>query len=271
MRMPLSDSVRSSAILIRCFADREAKSVYKRSILGWLWSLLNPLMTVGVYTLVFGVIYRSTPPATANGKAEAYALYLFSGLVVWNVFTAVINGSLRWLKSASALRKKIYFPTETAILGGAVAAMLQSGLEVLVLLAIMAILLNVSWTFAFLPAVLLITAAFGLGIGFIVSILNVRYRDMEHLMAILLRVTFFLVPIVFTPDIVPDRAYGLPVRRIMELNPLNSMIAVARDAVYFLEVPGPRHLMTSTAWAVVLFAVGLAYFRRKSMEISEEP
>ena len=86
-------------------------------MLGWLWSLLHPLTTVAVYSLVFGVIYRASPPATANGKAETFALYVFSGLVVWNVLTGVVNGSMRWMREVSDLRKKIYFPTETALLG----------------------------------------------------------------------------------------------------------------------------------------------------------
>lgn len=271
MRASLSETARTNATLIGCFAEREAKTLYKRSILGWLWSLINPLMTVGIYSLVFGVIFRSIPPATANGRAEYYALYLFSGLVIWNVFTAVIEGSMRWLRSVSGMRKKIYFPTETAILGGTASTMLQSSLEVLVLVALMTAFGNASWTFVFLPIVLLLAAAFGLGIGFIVSILNIRYRDVQHLVAILLRAMFFLVPIVFTPDIIPDRAYGLPVRRIMEVNPLNSMLAISRDAAYFLRTPDLTDMATAALWAVVSFSLGLVYFRRKSMQVSEEP
>ncbi len=273
--MPALNTVTSSArtglTLVRCFADREAKTLYKRSILGWLWSLINPLMTVGVYSMVFGVIYRASPPVTANGKAEAFALYLFSGLVVWNVFTAVINGAMRWLRDVSDLRKKIYFPTEAAIIGGVSATMIQSGLEALVLVVIMAMLGNIAPTLLFLPVALVITAAFGTGLGFFVAVLNVRYRDIQHLVTIGLSVAFFTVPIVFTPDIVPDQAYGLPVRRIMEANPLNSMIAMARDAVYFLRVPDLREAAVALAWAVGAFVLGIWYFRRRSMAISEEP
>ena len=258
-------------MLVRSFAEREAKSIYKRTILGWLWSLLNPLTTVAVYSLVFGVIYRATPPATANGRAETFALYLFSGLVVWNVFTGVVTGSMRWMREVSDLRKKIYFPTETAILGGAAATLVQSGLEAAVLTVIMAALLNVSWTLVFLPVAMVLAAVFGLGIGFAAAVLNAHYRDIQHLVGIALSVAFFLVPIVYTPDIVPDTAFGMPVGRMVELNPLNAVIAVARDAVYLLEAPSLGHLATATGWAAVSFTLGWIFFRRRSMRISEEP
>ena len=264
-------SLRTTTLLIRSFAEREAKSVYKRTVLGWVWSLLNPLTTVAVYSLVFGVIYRATPPATANGNAEAFALYLFSGLVVWNVFTGVVNGSMRWMREISDLRKKIYFPTETAILGGSVATMMQSALEATVLIVIMAALGNMSLTMLLLPVAMLLAAAFGVGIGFVAAVLNARYRDTQHLVGIVLSVAFFSVPIVYTPDIVPDTAYGLPIRRIVDANPLNSVISVARDAVYFLEAPQLSQLALATGWAALSFTVGWVYFRRRSMRISEEP
>ncbi len=258
-------------MLVRSFAERETKALYKRNMLGWLWSLLKPLTTVAVYSLVFGVIYRAAAPSTANGQAEVFALYLFSGLVVWNVFYAIVNGSMRWMDGVSDLRKKIFFPTETALIGGAAATLLQSSLEALVLVIIMGAMANLSWTLVFLPVAMVLAAMFALGLGFAAAIVNARYRDIQHLTAILLSVGFFMVPIVYTPDIVPDRAYGLPVARIVELNPLNAIIAVARDAVYFLETPEVADLAIACAWAISVFAAGLAFFRRRSMAISEEP
>ncbi len=267
----LSPAARTGARLVRSFAERETKALYKRNLLGWLWSLLKPLTTVAVYSLVFGVIYRAAPPATANGQAEVFALYLFSGLVVWNAFSTIVNGSMRWMDGVSELRKKIYFPTETALVGGAVATLLQSSLEALVLVLIMTAMANVSWTLVFLPVAMLLAAMFALGLGFAAAVVNARYRDIQHLTTIVLSIGFFTVPIVYTPDIVPERAYGLPMARLVELNPLNSVIAVARDAVYFLEVPDAADLATAAAWSLSVFALGLAFFRRRSMAISEEP
>lgn len=267
----ISPALRISANLIYNFAERESKARYKRSVLGWLWSLINPLSTVVIYSLVFGVFLKVPPPATDNGRAVYFSLYLFSGLVIWNLFLSVVNGSMAWMTGVSDLRKKIYFPTETAILGGALSSLLQSGLEALVLVAIMIGYLNVSWTYVFLPVALLQVGFFALGVGMAVAILNARYRDIQYLVGIVTNAAFFLVPIIYTMDLVPEHHYGLPVRRLIELNPITQFVGMSRDAVYFLRVPSLGRVLVTTAWSVAVFSVGWIYFRHRSMEISEEP
>ncbi len=267
----LSPSVRKSITLIYHFAERESKSLYKRSVLGWFWSLLNPLVTVGVYWFIFGTVYRAMPPATDNGNAESFGLYLFTGLVVWTLFTGLVNGSMEWLSSVSDLRKKIYFPTETALLGGAASNLVQTTLEVAVLLVIMAALSNIGWTLVFLPVAMALALGFGLGLGFIVSVLNARYRDVKYLVGIVLNVAFFAVPIVYTPQLleredVPDTA-----RVLLEWNPMALIIEVGRDATYFLQVPLWNRFLAALAWSVATFSIGWVFFRRQSMSISEEP
>ena len=160
------------ATLVFLFAERESKVRYKRSILGWFWSFANPLVTVLVYGFIFGVIYGAQAPITDNDRAENFGIYLFTGLIVWSLFTAVVNGSMGWLLSVSDLRKKIYFPTETALLGGALSAGLQTGLEAIVLLIVMGFLANLSWTIIFLPLAVILSLLLGLGIGFSASILK---------------------------------------------------------------------------------------------------
>lgn len=259
--------------LVINFAQREMRARYKRSLLGWLWSLLNPASTVLIYSLVFGVFLRTQPPVTANGKAEIFAVYLFTGLVVWNLFSGVVNGSMDWLTGVMDLRKKAFFPTETAILGGAIAAIVQTIFEIAVLLVIMLVLANISWTFLLLPFILLGAASFALGIGCVVAILNARYRDVRYLTGIVLSLQFFLVPIVYpiglldNPDI---DTYGLPAREIVRWNPVSVFVQSAHDAVYFLEVPSPGKVAIMLVAATISPALGLTYFRRRSMEISEE-
>lgn len=269
--LTLSPAVRKSTNLIYHFAQRESKARYKRSLLGWFWSFANPLTTVAVYSFVFGVVYRAAPPVTDNGNAENFGLFLFTGLISWSLFTGVVNGCMGWLQSVSELRKKIYFPTETALLGGAAANAVQTGLEALVLVVIMAALANLSWTVVFLLVALILTMAFGLGLGFIVAIMNARYRDIQYLIGVLLNVGFFLVPIVYPLSLVPEEKWGLPVRTLVEWNPPALFVGIARDGVYFLEVPSLGRLAAATAWAAVTFTVGWIYFRARSMEISEEP
>lgn len=267
----LSPSVRKSASLIYHFAERESKARYKRSLLGWFWSFMNPLTTVIVYGFVFGVVYGAQAPATSNGNAENFGIYLFTGLIVWSVFTGVVNGSMGWLISVSDLRKKIYFPTETALLGGAAANAVQTLLEAVVLIAIMIALVNISWTLVFLFLALTFSMLFGLGIGFIVSVFNARYRDTQYLVGILLNVAFFTVPIVYTPDLLDRDEVPDLVRTLIVWNPPALFVEISRDAMYFLQVPQWNRLLAAAAWAIVTFLVGWVYFRDQSMAISEEP
>ena len=267
----LSPSVRKSITLIYHFAERESKSRYKRSVLGWFWSFLNPLVTVGVYWFVFGVVYRAAPPGTSNGNAENFGLYLFTGLVIWTLFTGLVDGSMEWLSSVSDLRKKIYFPTETALLGGAASNLVQSTLEVVVLLVIMAAFSNIGWTLVFLPVAMALALGFGLGLGFIVSVLNARYRDIKYLVGILLNVAFFAVPIVYTPELLESEKIPEIARLFVEWNPAALFIEISRDATYFLQVPLWNRFLAALAWSVVTFSIGWVYFRRQSMSISEEP
>lgn len=267
----LSPSVRKSMSLIYHFAERESKARYKRSLLGWFWSFMNPLTTVVVYSFVFGVVYNAEPPATANGNAENFGIYLFTGLIVWSLFTGVVNGSMGWLIGVSDLRKKIYFPTETALLGGAAANSVQTLLEAGVLVVIMIVLANLSWTVVFLPVALVLALLFGLGIGFIVSVFNARYRDVQYLVGILLNVAFFTVPIVFTEELLNRPEVPELARTLITWNPPSLFVEIARDAMYFLEVPQWNRLLAAAAWGIITFSIGWVYFRDQSMAISEEP
>jgi lipopolysaccharide transport system permease protein len=251
-----STDLRTYAPLTVNFARRELAARYKRSLL--------------IYSLVFGVFFRTPPPVTANGRAEYFSLYLFIGLVVWGMFTGVLNGSMAWMAGVSDMRKKVYFPAETAIFGGSVAVAVQSGLEILVLAVIMGVLLNMSAVFLLLPLVVVLAGLFGLGVGLVAAILNTVYRDTQYLVGILLNLAFFLVPIVYTPEILPERAYGVPVQRVLGLHPMSSFVEAAHDIAYFQRLPTLGAVAQMLAWTAGALAVGLWYFRRRSMQISEE-
>ena len=175
-----------------------------------------------------------------------------------------------WLQDVSDLRKKIYFPTETALLGGAACNAIQTALEAVVLLVIMALFTNISWTALFLVFALLLTMMFALGIGFIVAVLNSRYRDIQYLTGVLIGVGFFLVPVVYPPSLLERNDVPEIARQLVTWNPPAIFVEIARDGVYFLQTPDPLRVLVATAWAVGTFAVGWLYFRSRSMEISEE-
>lgn len=251
------------------FAQRELKVQHKRSALGWAWSLLNPLSRIFVYSLVFGVIFRFQPPEAGSGQLN-FAMYLFSGLIIWLLFESMIRGAMHWLISVGDLRRKVYFPLETVAFGGAAAVGFQALIEAMVLLVFMAFYGNLGWTIVLLPVVLLFTAMFGLGIGMVMSVFNTRYRDVENLIVILLSTMFFLVPIVYTEDLIPEEAYGLPAADLIGANPISQFVGTARDVVYFLEWPSLARMGLLSLYAFGSLGVGWWFLNRRSMALSEE-
>jgi ABC-type polysaccharide/polyol phosphate export permease len=261
--------LRTYAPLVANFAGRELKARYRRSLLGWTWSLLSPLSTIVVYSLVFSVFLKVDPDPAGNGDKN-FALFLFSGLVVWLFFSGMITGSMDWLSSVGDLRRKVYFPPEAAIFGSAAALGVQSAIEIGVLLGAMIAIGNVGLPSLLLPLVLIFAGLFGLGLGFFVTVANTHYRDVQYLVGIILNAAFFLVPIVYPMNIIPERHWGLPVRKLIEYNPVNQFVAAARDCVYFVEWPSAGRWLAMVGYSVATFLVGWRFFSRRSMDLSEE-
>ncbi len=256
--------------LIGNFAQRELKARYRRSILGWAWSMINPLATIAIYTLVFGVIFKAEPPVAGNGSTRSFALYLFTGLVTWNLFFTMVMGPMDWLAGVADLLKKVQFPPDAAIFGGTLSGVVQSLIEAGVLLVIMIGIGNVGWTYLLLPYVLATTLLFGLGIGFVLAIANAHFRDIKHLTGIALNVWFFLTPIVYPPSLFPEEYAGLPAAKLVHLNPMFQYVEATRDSVYVLSWSGGLRLLSLGLMAAVSFVVGWTFFVRHSVDISEE-
>ena len=257
------------APLVRNFAGRELKARYKRSLLGWTWSLLGPLSTIVVYSLVFSVFFKAEPPAAGNGDKN-FALFLFSGLVVWLFFSGMITGSMGWLASVGDLRRKVYFPPEAAIFGSAAALGVQSAIEAAVLVAAMIAIGNIGLVVIALPIVLMLTGLFGLGLGFFVAVANTHYRDVQYLVGIVLNAVFFLVPIVYPLTLIPERHWGLPVLKIVEYNPIHQFVAAGRDVTYLVEWPSLSRWVAIFGYSMASFFLGWRFFARRSMDLSEE-
>ncbi len=256
--------------LVGNFAQRELRGKYKGSALGWFWSLLNPLATLAVYALVFGFFLRFEVPVAGNGELRSFAVYLFTALVAWNFFFAVVTGSIGALAASGPLLKKIYFPAFAPVLGGAGATLFQTGIEIGLLVLVMVVVQNVSWTFLLLPVLVVLLAAFAIGIGLLLAMLNVRYRDVAYLVTILLNLLFYATPIIYPISLVPEDWHGwLPVRDLYLLNPMTQFVEAFRDVVYDLEVPSLGRLAALTVVSATVFLAGFTYFQRGSRDVAE--
>ena len=267
--MALATDVWQYRGLIGNLAQRELKARYKRSLLGWAWSLINPATTLLTYAIVFGTFLKVQPPVAGNGHLKNFALYLFAGLVVWNFWMAVVNGAMSGLIGAGPMLRKVYFPAECPVIASGLVALTQTLVETSILLTIMAALGNVSWTFVFVPLLLVLLILFSIGVALVLSLVNVYYRDVQYLVAVGLNVLFYLTPIVYTLALVTSNAPA-PVSLVVRANPFTQFVTAMRNSVYDLKAPSAGRLGYLFAVSVASALCGWFIFRRYSARVSEE-
>ena len=259
--------------LIGNFAQRELKAKYRGSVLGWTWSLVNPMATLAIYALVFGFFLRFTPPVAGNGQLRNFAIYLFTGLVVWNFFMAVVTTSMQALIGAGPLLRKVYFPPFAPIAGSALAVLAQTGIELGLLVLAYVLVGNVGVSIVVLPLLVVLLAAFSLGLGLALAVVNARFRDVAYIVTVFLNLLFYLVPIVYPITLVrelQERHTDLPILRLYEANPVTQFVEAFRDALYSLQFPSAGRLGYLAVLSVLVLAGGWALFERGSRDVSEE-
>jgi ABC-2 type transport system permease protein/lipopolysaccharide transport system permease protein len=225
---------------------------YRRSTMGFLWTLVNPLFTMTILSVVFSTIYK-LPFAD-------FGVYIFSGLLPWNLMSnSIVNGSVSLIYAEGYLKKvyvpKLVFPIATV--GVETANFLFS----LISLSILALFLGakVSWGLLFLPFALLIMMLFVLGIILVVSIVTVYFRDLFHILQIVFLGLFYLVPIVYKKEFFGDR-----LSFVLRLNPFYYFIELFHTIIYEAKIPDATLWLICIALMVVSVWIGLLVF--KSME-----
>jgi ABC-2 type transport system permease protein len=258
--------VASSRELIWNLALRELRGRYKRSALGWFWSLLNPLFTMVIYTIVFSRILRATPPPGDPSGLDVFGLYLLCGLLPWNFFSLTVSTAMAGLVGNGALLKKVYFPREAIVLGVTVSGLITFGIELGLLSIVLLFFGNV--VVPWLPVLLLLVAllaVFTTGIAMALSSANVFFRDLSHLWALVAQAWFFLTPIVYPLDIVPESL--LP---FIEANPMTVFVVQFRDVLYNLRFPAWDQVALLTIGSCATLALGWWVFSRLSPRFAEE-
>jgi ABC-type polysaccharide/polyol phosphate export permease len=258
---------RSSRELFANLTLRDLRSKYKRSVLGWAWSLINPLAMVLVYTLVFKYFLKvKVVPGEPSGL-DVWALFLMCALLPWNYFQTAVNTSISSLVGNSGLIKKTYFPRELLPASSVASAFVTHLIEMGLLLV--ALLGFGNWrALMFVPLAFVLSvfvAIFALGMGLALSALNVYFRDIEHFMAI-----FFLVWMFTTPILYPIYAIPPHFQTLLKLNPMTDATMSYRAMLYDGTFPGGLEFAYFVAWALVAFVVGLWVFNKFEKDMAEE-
>lgn len=229
---------------------RDLKVKYRRSILGYLWSLLNPLLMMCVMTLVFSYVFRFS--------VENYPVYVIIGQTFWNFFFESTNMAMSSILNNGALIRKVYIPKLIFPISRVASSFVTMIFSLAAILIVM-IFTGVQFTPALLmlPFVLLCLFLFCLGIGIALSALAVYFRDMMHLYGVLTTAWMYFTPIFWTVDILP--ANVLP---LIQLNPLLHYISYFRSLVLEGAVPPFSEHVICLALSLIVLAGGIALFRR---------
>ncbi len=254
---------------------REVRGKYKRTVLGQGWSMVNPLATMAIYTLVFGVLLNAgrTIDPGENGR-RVFALWLLGGLLAWTFFSNAVTTGMTSLISNGNLIKKVYFPREVLVASSVLAFDVTFATELLVY----AVVLLAFGTFVFhwLPLVVVLVVLltmFAMGVALALSVANVYFRDTSHFVAIVMQLWFYATPIVYPLSLVrslDNRTGGMSIMTIYGLNPMTRFVEAFRAVFYHSEFPSPASLAYCAGYAVVSLAAGYWLFSRFEGRLAEE-
>lgn len=232
------------------------KNRYKRSVLGILWMLLNPLLQTIVLALAFSALFKSTIPN--------YSVYLLSGLLAWSFMTQTTQYTMGVMATGSGLLKRIYIPRATytvAVVGNGLVNFLISLLPLAVIILALQHPVDISWLF--LPVSITILTVFTLGLALLLSTAAVFFNDSIDIYQIAIQAGFFLTPIMYPQSILPES-----VNRWMAWNPFFLMIELFRLPIYSGSVPQFGHIMSATLLAAATLLIGWTVFTKKADQLA---
>ncbi|MBQ8079384.1 MAG: ABC transporter permease [Oscillospiraceae bacterium] len=245
--------------MIVSLVRKDLRGRYKGSVLGFLWTFINPLFQLVVYTLVFSYILKS--------NIDKYYLYLFVALIPWIFFSASITGGAASVVAQKDLVKKIYFPRQVIPISYVTSCfvnMLLCFIVIFVVVLFSGIRLSIAGLLC-LPVVMVVEYLLALGMALLCSAVTVYFKDLEHILGIISMAWMYLTPIMYDKSIVPERF--LPV---FNLNPMTHIIDCYRAVLYYGQVPELRSLLSSFVLGLVFLAVGWIVFDRMQRHFAEE-
>lgn len=245
--------------MIISLVKRDLKGRYKESVLGFLWMLVNPLLQLVVYTIVFSTVMKT--------DIEKFYLFLFVALVPWVFFSTCLSAGTTIVLGQQDMIKKIFFPRAALPIAFTTSQFVNMILSFIIVLIVVLFSGNkinfVAWIF--LPVIWIIEYALCLGVTLIVSSLNIYIRDLEHIMGVVSMAWMYLTPVIYSIDMVPEKYLG-----VFYLNPMTSVINVYRDILYYSRIPQTESLLRAGIAAFVVLLLGSLMFEKLQKGFAEE-
>ncbi|MDH6409546.1 lipopolysaccharide transport system permease protein [Aurantimicrobium minutum] len=273
----LKDVLGSRELMIN-LAVREIKGKYKKTILGQLWSLANPLALMLVYTFVFAFVFRVTPGPGNPSGLHSFPLWLLAGLLPWLFFARALSTGVQSLVANESLIQKVYFARVVLPISDVVAIGYNWLFEMLVLLAALFIAGAQIWTtLPYLIVIIVLLFLFAVGLSLILSIVNVYFRDTEHLIAIALQLWMYLSPVVYPISLVQSQSEkigplfntNVTLLDLYSLNPMAQFMTVFRTVLYDVTSPSLLSLLVCAIWSFAALSIGVFVYSKKDKNLAE--
>ena len=245
--------------MIYSLVKQELRGKYKGSVLGFIWTFLNPLFQLIVYTFVFSIIMKSS--------IDDYYLFLFVAFIPWLFFSNSVSGGARAVMDKKELVKKVYFRRQALPISYVTSAFVNMILSFVIVFG--ALLFSgrgiEPLLLCYLPMVMLIEYILALGITMLTCAVTVYFRDLEYIMAIITSAWMYLTPIMYSSDMVPEEYIG-----IFDLNPVTPIIEGYRNILYYQTPPDWMRMFESFLVAVVFLGIGNLVFGLIQKKFAEE-
>jgi lipopolysaccharide transport system permease protein len=244
--------------LLRGLIVRNLKVKYQRSMLGFIWTLLNPLLTIAVLTVVFTYFIKI--------RVDHYWAFVFSGYFVWNFMLQMLSSATYILAEHAPLRRSVAFPSEVLVLATAASRLVEFAVEMVIAVLLLIVLHHgdVPPSFVLLPLLIAIQVLLAIGLALPISTLSVFYSDVQHAMPILLLMLFYLSPVFYPASLVPDS-----LRPFYFLNPVAGLLTLFHDVLYAGQWPSFSMLAGVTSAALGLCVIGYLIFNRYKVLFAE--
>ena len=254
----LPEIAASNRTLLWQFVKRSVSARYKGSMLGIFWSFVQPMMMLCVYTFVFSVVFRSRWGVGEGGGRGSFAIIMFCGLALFNLFSEAVTLNSGIVVSNPNLVKKVIFPLEILPLSQTIASF-AVGMVWFLLLFLGAVFVfgKLSFTMLLLPLILVPLFLFTLGVSFFTASLGVYVRDTPYAVGVVLQILFFMTPIFYPVSAIPER-FRWPIL----LNPLTLLIEEARKVFLYGELPDWRFLGAAFLISLLVLHLGFLWFHK---------
>lgn len=266
--------------LLKNLTLREIRSQYKRTALGRIWSLINPLAQIAIFSLVFGLLFQISAPPGTNSGLTVFPVWIGIGVITWGFISGAISAGMGSLIGNAGLLTKVYFPRSVLVTSSILSMGFTYATELLVLIAIVAVVggPQVLLYVVLLIPLLALTITFVLGIALLLSVASVYFRDLQHLWGIFTQVWMYASGVMFPLQLVRDaeerialeQGIRLPLVALFQANPAERFLSAYRNILYDFQVPPLDTWITLILWSVGSLVVGTLVFRRLARDIVEE-